>query len=342
MEPMQPAEPSESSESPSLIAPSLRAFLHDIVDYAGLFPPADLPLREAIENYAEYRTEPEAWILSRFVLPVRRLDDLTPHQALFKQGGPFLFSVLGTGGGTPDAFLDAFRRDLDAIDTFDEHHAGRAQVDVMEVRLPPALIGSTSSDILSFLDRVDRALVTAGTANLDLFFEIPLEEDALDSLPALCAAIAEFNSRQSVPARCEVGLKIRCGGRNPEDIPDAESIARVICACRDAGVCFKATAGLHHPVRHYDDSMEKDRHGFFNIFGAAVLAQELDLPVADVQPILLEDVEDNFQFLKDSFGWRDLTVHIDGVEHTRETLAASFGSCSFTDPIHDLRDLDLI
>jgi hypothetical protein len=342
MEPTDPAPSSESPDTPSLIAPSLRAFLHDIVDYAGLFPPSDLPLQEALENYAEYRREPESWILSRFVLPVRRLPDLTPHQHLFKHGDPFLFSVLGTGGRTPDAFLDAFRRDLDVIDTFDDHHAGRTQVQVMEGLLPPSLLESADADVAAFFDRVDRALVTTGTAQLDLFFEIPLDEETLAHLPPLCAAIAEFNSRQPVPPRCEIGLKIRCGGRTPEDIPPARSIARVICACRDAGISFKATAGLHHPVRHYDDSMEKDRHGFFNLFGAAVLAQELHLSETDVQAILLDDVEDNFQFLKEEFGWRDLRAHVDGVEHTRDSLATTFGSCSFTDPIHDLRDLDLI
>ena len=342
MEPIESADSNESPEAPSLIAPSLRAFLHEIVDYAGLFPPADLPLPASIENYAEYRAEPESWILSRFVLPVRRLPDLEPHQHLFKSGDPFVFSVLGTGGDDPDTFVEAFRRDLDVIDAFDEHHAGRAQVDVMEVRLPGSLVGSSETELLDFVERVDRQMVTTGTAKLDLFFEIPMRDDAIDALPALCAALAEFNSRQPVPVRCEAGLKMRCGGLEPGDIPDPEHVAAVICTCRDAGVRFKATAGLHHPVRHYDDTMETEMHGFFNLFGAAALAQEYDLPTADVQTILLDDVADNFQFLKGSFGWRDLTVDLDGVEHTRKTLATSFGSCSFTDPIHDLRDLDLI
>ena len=39
------------------MSPSLRALLTGIVDYAGLFPPAQLSLDEAIRNYARYRTE---------------------------------------------------------------------------------------------------------------------------------------------------------------------------------------------------------------------------------------------------------------------------------------------
>ena len=33
-----------------MILPSVRAFLAGIIDYAGLFPPAKLPLEKAIRN----------------------------------------------------------------------------------------------------------------------------------------------------------------------------------------------------------------------------------------------------------------------------------------------------
>ena len=42
---------------------SLRALLTGVVDYAGLFPPARLPLDEAIRNYARYRQGSDAWML---------------------------------------------------------------------------------------------------------------------------------------------------------------------------------------------------------------------------------------------------------------------------------------
>ena len=43
------------------MSPSLRALLSGIIDYAGLFPPAKLPLDQAIRNYARYRTEPDSY-----------------------------------------------------------------------------------------------------------------------------------------------------------------------------------------------------------------------------------------------------------------------------------------
>lgn len=334
---MESTDPSDS-----LVSPSLRTLLHEVLDYAGLFPPADLSLRRAIQNYAEYRAEQEAWMLSRFVLPVRRLPDLTAHRQLFKDGDPYLFSVLGTGGGTADTFMEAFDRDLDVIESFNAEYEERAQVDVMEVPLPDSLVGGAQADLASFLDTVNRKLVANGTAKLDLFLELPMRSDAVEGLSGLCAAAAEHNSQQAVPARTTVGLKVRCGGAEPSDVPAVDDVAALIVACRDAAVPFKATAGLHHPVRHYDDGLDTEMHGFLNIFGAAVLAAEHSLDRPDVQAILLEDSADNFRFLKDAFAWRDLTVPLDGVRHTRDTLALSFGSCSFEEPVDHLRDLELL
>ncbi len=328
--------------SDSLVTPSLQTLLHEVLDYAGLFPPADLSLRRALQNYAEYRQEPEAWMLSRFVLPVRRLSDLGTHRPLLKEGAPYDLSVLGTGGGTADTFLEAFERDLEAIEAFDEAHEERAQVDVMEVPLPDALVGGAQATLTSFLEAVTRKLVSAGTAKLDLFFELPMRRDAVTGLAPLCAAAAEHNSQQAVPARTVVGLKVRCGGAEPTDVPATEDVAALIVACRDAGVPFKATAGLHHPVRHYDDGLDTEMHGFLNIFAAAVLAAEHDLDRPDVQAVLFEETADNFRFLKDAFAWRDLTVSLDDIQYARDTLALSFGSCSFEEPIDHLRDLELL
>lgn len=333
----------ESTESSNaLIPPSFRALLTEILDYAGLFPPADLSLPQAIQNYDQYREEPESWMLSRFVLPVRRLPDLMPFQGLFSAGDPYRFSVLGTGGDDRDTFLDAFSRDLDVIDTFDEQFGGQAQVDVMEVPLPSALVGSGQRDLESFFEVVDRRLIRSGTAKLDFFFEVPMEPEAVAGLSAVAAAVSDHNSQQAVPARSEIGLKVRCGGGDPGDVPSVAQVAALIVACRDAGISFKATAGLHHPLRHYDDGLDTEMHGFLNLFGAAILASEHDLSAAEVQTILHEDVSNNFRFEKDTFSWRNISASLDSVRHTRESLALSFGSCSFEEPVDHLRDLDFL
>jgi len=333
-------EPADASDA--LAPPSLRTFLHAIIDYAGYFPPADLSLRRALQNYADYRSETDAWMLARFVLPVRLLPDLAPHQRLFTEGDPYYFSVLGTGGDDPGAFLDAFDRDLDVIDAFDDEYGGQGQVDVMEVPLPDALVGSNQSEVESFLSALHQRLVASGTAKLDLFLELPVASSPPAPLRTICAAAAEHNSQQAVPPRCTVGLKMRCGGAAPSDVPSAARAAAFIAACRDAGVAFKATAGLHHPLRHYDDGLDTEMHGFLNVFGTAALASEHGFETADLQRVLLDENPDHFQFLKEAFGWRDHTVSLDGLRHARETLAVSFGSCSFEEPLDHLREMELL
>src|SRR5271155_5584079 len=102
---------------------SLRALLTGIVDYAGLFPPAKLPLDQAIRNYARYRTDPESWMLGRFICPASRLGELQPfHDELFVTGEPFVFSALGTGGKTSDELLAGLRQNLSDIDAFHSRH----------------------------------------------------------------------------------------------------------------------------------------------------------------------------------------------------------------------------
>ena len=336
-------EPHASEARDALVPPSLRALLHEIVDYAGLFPPAALPLRDALQNYARYRQESEvAWMLARFVHPVGRLTELDAYPELFAHDPPFRFSVLGTGSAAPAAFLEAFDEDLRRLEAFHDRHLGRTLADVMEVRLPGALHAASTREAEAFFDQAHRRLVAAGPGELSLFYEVPLSGQTPQRLPTLLAAMAEHNSRQAHPLRAEVGLKVRCGGAEPEDVPAPAPLAAVLAACRDAGVRLKATAGLHHPVRHYDEEIGASMHGFLNVFGAAALAYADGLPVEVIEDILREEDPKAFQFDKEAFRWHEHEASLGDLARARETLAVSFGSCSFEDPIDDLHALELL
>jgi hypothetical protein len=52
---------------------SLRALVSNLIDYAGLYPPAELPLDEVLERYRRYLAGPDSWILNRLVLPASSL-----------------------------------------------------------------------------------------------------------------------------------------------------------------------------------------------------------------------------------------------------------------------------
>jgi hypothetical protein len=51
------------------------ALLRDLIDYAGLFPPASLDMAAAVANYDSYSRSEWNWILGRFIVPVARLGE---------------------------------------------------------------------------------------------------------------------------------------------------------------------------------------------------------------------------------------------------------------------------
>src|SRR5690606_16739538 len=115
------------------------------------------------------------------------------------------------------------------------------------------------------VSRVERAELDRPT---QLFLEFPFRDDGWrESLAALANAIGAANA--ALPAESAAGplaLKIRAGGLEPSAFPAPERVAALIEACRDAGVAFKATAGLHHPLRHFSPDVGAKMHGFFNLF----------------------------------------------------------------------------
>src|SRR5712692_9610501 len=129
---------------------SLQALLAGALDYAGLFPPAKLPLDQAIQQYARYRHDPDSWMLGRFICPAEKLGELTPFvRKLFpaapfvpklefgNEGGgksPLPVSVLGCSGKSVIKFLAGLRAELDAITAFQDRHSEQAEVSVYETR----------------------------------------------------------------------------------------------------------------------------------------------------------------------------------------------------------------
>src|SRR5690606_2555673 len=94
------------------------------------------------------------------------------------------------------------------------------------------------------------------------FFEVDLlGEGHARGVEEAAAAAAAHNRRAH---RDAVGLKFRCGGVTPDAFPSPEALGRALAACRDAGAPFKATAGLHHPVRHFSAEVGAPMHGFLN------------------------------------------------------------------------------
>ncbi len=324
------------------VAPALRALLTNVVDYAGTFPPASLSLDEAVRNYRGYLGRDEAWMLGRFVCPADRLEELRRHDALLAPNPPFRFSVLAGEGDRADAFLSTFRPHAERVDAFRRDLGDRVRIDSLETRVPRSLLTTDVITIRRFIDDLDAVLGQYDLQPVDLFLELPLDENLRQTLPVLTGAVHAFNRERTTDEHGPAGIKLRTGGTAAEAFPSPQSLAFAISTCRSAGVRFKATAGLHHPIREYRASVDAEMHGFLNVFAAAILASASECDEGQLVTILLDETAASFSFDEDGLTWRDRRAGAEAVERARRDLAVSFGSCSFEEPVEDLRALGLI
>ena len=295
---------------------SLHALLAGAIDYAGLFPPATLDMRDAVARYADYRATSEAWALGRFVLPLSRVDELAAaKQAIGAPSQSWRLSVLL--GDNPVA--DAAR-----IRAFNAAHPGSLLIDSAEVKL---------TDTAPNARRSIATIVQQLPQSLRLFIEVPVNGE----LAPFIAPIAAANA-------C---AKIRTGGVTEDVFPNADQVARFLLSCTEHDVCFKATAGLHHPWRgRYPLTYEPaapmaSMFGFLNLFVAAALARG-GAGIDDLVAILQTEHGGDFRFGDEDIRWRDSRVTRQELLESHATFALSFGSCSFEEPVYDLRRLALV
>ena len=295
---------------------AIHVLLRESIDYAGLFPPAGLGMADAAAGYAAYRGGPHAWALGRFVVPAARLGELeaAADALLPRSDSPWRLAALL--GPEPAA-------ELKAVGEFNCRHAaegaGAAVVDVVEARAETA-------------EAVER-LLAAMPGYLRPYVEIPVTGD-----PAvLAAAVAAGGGR----------LKVRTGGITADAFPAAADLVRFIRIALGAGVPFKATAGLHHPLRaeyrltYEPGSACGTMFGFLNLFLAAAF-MAAGLGDADAERLLEEREPAAVRFDAAGAEWRGHRLDLDSIRRARESVIVSFGSCSFTEPVGDLQSLGLL
>jgi hypothetical protein len=287
---------------------SLRTLLAGAVDYAGLFPPAQLDMESAVRNFAAYRAGEHAWALGRFIVPASRLAEFERVLVNTSKGEGWCVSALA------GSFLD---EGVAAVFGFNKRQ--RAIVDTLELKA-------------STVEEVHAAARTVPSL-LTGYVEIPLEPDP----SLLVAAIGKSGLR----------AKARTGGITADAFPASAALARFIRACVAANVPFKATAGLHHPLRatyrltYEPNSPTGMMYGFLNIFVAAAVALK-NGNADDVVGALEELSPTAFQFSNSEILWRTYRVDIAGITSLRSERVISFGSCSFTEPIEDLKTLNVL
>jgi hypothetical protein len=293
---------------------SVRTLLAEIIDYAGLFPPSQISMPEAVINYATYKNSNYNWMLGRFVVPVARLDEFFESAKDFisrDSNNAWRLSVLAS-----EDIYETIRQ----IEDFNAKNALRVICDTLEVR------ATTESKI----ENTVRIMPDSLTA----YFEIPID----DKLADLVTALSIHGQR----------AKIRTGGTSADEFPSTRTIIRFIRTCLAANVPFKATAGLHHPLRcfkplTYEANAPKGTmNGFLNLFLATGFAR------AGFKPIILEEVledefEESFEFTDNGVAWHgDYFLTTWQLGFVRQKSIVSFGSCSFDEPITDLQEIGLL
>jgi hypothetical protein len=283
------------------VHPSVRAAFDALIDYAGLFPPAQLSQPAAEREYLAARAGPQAWMLGRFIVPAA---GLTEPSTL---GGPFSVIV---------------EPRLEALNEVAGLRERGLHIEALEIPLQTSRPESVKL--------LEEALSVARLRDIPAFAEVSRSQAWHESLAAMMHALA----------RAGVGVKIRCGGLTASAFPSVEEVATFITAAHAHGVPFKATAGLHHPVRHVDPNTGFTMHGFLNLLAAAALAPSLE-PEA-LAAIVAEENPSAFQFDDASFAWRGHRIDVRRLEQTRRSGFVAYGSCSFAEPVDDLVALGIL
>ncbi len=296
-------------------AASLRALLEHAIDYAGLFPPADLALEPALQNQATYARSPDRWMLGAFILPIDKFPEARTHLAQFSREHPLHVSALGPKTAKAAEFRPALEKAAEAIKEFLAEHKGLVAIRQFEMPLPPEAVAKS----------LGVARATLGDLALNVFWEAPA-----DAAAKTIAALSGSNA----------GFKLRTGGVTAESFPSGPQIARALVTAARHRVPIKFTAGLHHPVLKFHESVGTKMHGFLNVLGAGVLAAEHRWSESQTQEMLAEEDASAFHFDDEAMRWRDWKISTAKIT-ARRRLVMSLGSCSFDEPRDDLRALGL-
>ena len=294
---------------------SIQTLMDGLIDYAGLFPPADLEMKPTVANYAEYRSGHNDWMLSRLIVPVGRLEEFERHaHALLP---------ISRDPASDDCWV------ISALTVPVEHEDFEADLERIDA--------ATSGTCPGWCGRGRHHRVSCGRCRRSGPRAVDPRLD-LSVLRTRPSATFEGRSRRW-PAVWRQGAH---RGRHPEAHPTPVELARFITVCANAEVPFKATAGLHHPLRHHAESVGCSQFGFLNVFVGAALAWngrcEEDALVRILEAESLED----FQIENDRIGFGGQHVTLDQIEHARERFCHSYGSCSFLEPQEDLHGLKLL
>lgn len=307
---------------------------HDVlagfIDFAGLLPPASLDLPEAVAEYRAARRGAHAWMLGAFVIPAGRLEDLASLlvATMARDEEPWAISVILDGDPATAAVTAA---------AFEKEMTPAANAVRTEVRLPEAVADGRGPQAAADAGRPSALVAASISTTVVPFLEVPVATSTRQGVANAVEAIRLL----STSSRRPFGAKLRLGGLTSDVFPNPDLVAAFIVACRDGDLPFKATAGLHHPVRRHDAKLGVMRHGFLNLLVATALAES----GADAETIAAVVAEEDGRALRvgtAGLGWRDRHAGADVIKRVRTARFTSYDSSSFDEPIEALEALGIL
>jgi len=274
------------------------------------------------------------------------LDGLIDYAGLYPPAGLDMHAAvrnyLSGQQGKYGYALGRFVVDLDRIEEFSRVAGGSADRLRVSLIVPSVPDWDRVAELLDAGLRIDSVEFRPGRveqtamcrkhvrSHVATYHEMPVDGSAWDFIHA----IAGTGNR----------MKLRMGGLASEAFPRADSVARVLSWASHCRVSFKATAGLHHPIRsrhpftYKPGSPSGTMHGFINLFCAATLLY-LGGAATDAERALEEEKMNAWEVGSDAIGWGSMRWSAAQILEVRQSFLNCIGSCSFEEPIRDLEAL---
>jgi hypothetical protein len=212
----------------------------ELFDDASLFPPASLPMADAIAGHLQHQAAWYREMSGPFVCADTKVTELSAALTAAGVAELDLALVLPGGAAGLDAAVDGVFAD--------------PRLRLRAVEVPAAVGDSVTTAIADVAAALDRTPLAGAAA----FIEIP----ARDLTTGAARAVDDHRYL----------AKVRTGGTMAAAFPDDQTLANCLVTLAQARLAFKCTAGLHHAVRHRAADTGFEHHGFLNVLLAVAAA----------------------------------------------------------------------
>lgn len=317
--------------------PALEILITNLFDYAGIYPPEQKSLSEAVScSLAFHQSLKRPHLLASNIVvgtgQITELEGLLQAQA---QSESIDYKICTLGQSIQNQALSISAEHSEELNLIQEYNLTK-----MRLR--------SQRRIVSYEIKLDRKLnqdftfLRIALRNLKAFFQEEKVQLCVEC--DLSSSTWEHEARGLIELFSEIDqscrgapLVFKLRGAGPSAVTN-EKLSLVLFQSALSNLSLKLTAGLHHPL------IEKERYGnslgFINVLVALILSRAMvnKLSVAHIRECL-EDVNlKNFAF-GNHVSWRNYKISIEELQALRNNFKFSIGSCSLHEPDDDLNRL---